>query len=76
MQADPFHKAGLCSLYLLHLYVCAVPLLLSPPRAHAQTTPANPPAADSEPGLQKGFVANYGQSPGWFPSGKRMRGPT
>ncbi len=65
MKADPYPKAGLWSLCL---YLCAVPLVLSPARVCAQTAPAEATATDSTSGLQKGFVANYGQSPGWFPN--------
>ena len=64
MKVHPFRMSGLC---LLRMCVCAVPLLFSPPRAHAQTTQANRAAPDPPSGTEQGFVSTYGQSPGLFP---------
>jgi outer membrane protein TolC len=64
MKANPRKRIGVCS---LSFYVCAVLLMGSILRLCAQTTPLDHSVTGPASGFQKGFLSNYGQSPGWFP---------
>lgn len=63
MKANPF---GQSRPYFPHVCVCAVAMILTSAKASAQTTPVDHASIDSPSG--QGFLANYGQSPGWFPN--------